>query len=744
MLKNYLITAIRNLRNHKLFSIINIAGLVIAFTSCIFIALYVLDELEYDQFHKNTNQIFRVRQKVDLLGYSPTTSFLLAGKLKDEFAEVIDAARVQPMDDPIYFKVNNQLMEENNYLFADNSVFQIFTFPLASGNSKLALSNPNSVVINKKIAKKYFGNKNSLGEALHVNIRSKWYDIQVAGVLENIPANSDFNVDFMFSTSVLYEVRNPSGRKVGESHPMELWTQISSFTYVLLDKNCNKNVLEAKLDNYFQNKLPNSYIKELKLEPLSDIHLYEISEDGNQKPGSIIYVYLFSAVGVLVLLIAGINFVILSTANSSVRAKEIGMRKVIGANRADLIKQFLSESVLLAFFALPLSLIAVELLLPWVNTLFNKQLDANYFQLWQFILILFGIALIVGLLSGGYVAFYLSSLSPLKTIKNKSMVADSRSGLRKTLIVIQFAIFVTLLVCSIVIFRQLNYYQEANLGFNKEHLIAINMGCTNFAHHFNSYKNDVIQNPSVVDVSAGSLLPMTETAIMFKSVKSPDNPENVINYYAGFVDYDFFKTLDAEVVQGRVFSRDYSQDLVESVVINQTAAQKFGLGNQIGKLIQLDDGPKRVIGIVNDFVVSCYYETPPLVYYLKPGNPIIGTMILRIRPENLSATLKFLESKWYSYAPDAVFTFQFVDEEINRQYIKDMRFGKIITALTGLTILIASLGMFGLSLFMIKRRNKEFGIRKILGASMHSLVILQTKEMIYLAFTGSILAGVYL
>jgi ABC-type antimicrobial peptide transport system permease subunit len=520
MLKNYLITAIRNLRNHKLFSIINIAGLVIAFTSCIFIALYVLDELEYDQFHKNTNQIFRVRQKVDLLGYSPTTSFLLAGKLKDEFAEVIDAARVQPMDDPIYFKVNNQLMEENNYLFADNSVFQIFTFPLASGNSKLALSNPNSVVINKKIAKKYFGNKNPLGEALHINIRSKWYDIQVAGVLENIPAN----------------------------------------------------------------------------------------------------------------------------------------------------------------------------------------------------------------------------LSPLKTIKNKSMLADSRSGLRKKLIVIQFAIFVTLLVCSIVIFRQLNYYQEANLGFNKEHLIAINMGRTNFAHHFNSYKNDVIQNPSVVDVSAGSLLPMTETAIMFKSVKSPDNPENVINYYAGFVDYDFFKTLAAEVIQGRVFSRDYSQDLVESVVINQTAAQKFGLGNQIGKLIQLNDGPKRVIGIVNDFIVSCYYETPPLVYYLKPGNPIIGTIILRIRPENLSATLKFLESKWYSYAPDAVFTFQFVDEEINRQYIKDMRFGKIITTFTGLTILIASLGMFGLSLFMIKRRNKEFGIRKILGASMRSLVILQTKEMIYLAFTGSIIA----
>jgi putative ABC transport system permease protein len=740
MLKNYFILAQRNLKKHEVFTLINLSGLVIAFTSCIFIALFVFDELSYDKFHENTDQIFRVRQKVDLFGFSPTTSWLLAETLTDKFPEVKAAVRIQPMDDPIYFKSSNQLIKEDKYLFADNSIFRIFSFPLIHGDSETALTKPHSIVISKKIADKYFGKKNPLGQILRVNIRSRWYDLQVKGVLKKVPANSDFNVDFMFSPSVLYDMRDKPGRKVSEAHPMERWGQVSAFTYVLLNTTRNVSDLEIKLGNYFQEKLPNSYIKKLKLEPLSDIHLFNITDAGIQKPGSIIYVYLFSVIGILVLLIAGINFVILSTANSSIRAKEIGLRKVIGAKRTDLIKQFLSESTILALLAFPISLFAVELLLPSVNLLLNKQFGANYFQLWQFILTLLGATLIVGLLSGGYAAFYLSALSPLSALQNNSLIGNARSGLRKTLIVIQFTIFITLLVCSFVISQQMGYIRDSNPGFHKEQLIAIDMGRTDFGKHFNAFKQDVMQNPGVVSVSAGSTLPMTETAVMFQSTSLNENPEKKIQYWAGYADYNFFETLGAHILQGRVFSPDYSQDLTESVVLNKTAIQKFELDNPVGQMIQLQDGPKRVIGVVDDFVVSCYYETPPLVYSLKPGNPIMGTMVLRLSPGNISATLKYLENIWHQYAPDAVFGFQFIDDQINRQYAKDLRFGKIITTLTGLSILIASLGLFGLSIFMIRRRNKEIGIRKILGASIHGLIFIQTKEMISLVIIGSCIA----
>ena len=739
MLKSFVLIALRNIQKYKTFTAVNVIGFVIALTSCIFITLFVLDELNHDQFHKNAAQIYRVRQKIELFGFSPSTSWLLAEKLVTDFPEIKAAARIQSMNDPIHFKSGEQLIKESHYLFADNSIFDIFSFPLESGDSKHALSAPHSVVINQEMALKYFGTQNPLGQVLRVNIRSKWYDLQVTGVLEDIPANSDFNVDFMFSLSVLYAMHDLPGRQASEPHPMETWRQVSSFTYILLQENCSVSDLEAKVSDYFQKNLPDSYIKSLKFEPLSAIHLYQIDQDGNQKPGSMIYIYLFSAIGTLILLVAGINFVILSTANASVRAKEIGMRKVVGAERKDLIKQFLTESNLMAFMALPPALLVVELLLPWVNSVLNKQLDANDFQWWQILFILFGLTLVIGLSSGGYVALYLSALQPIH-LQKKSFVGNFRSGLRKTLIIIQFTIFVALLVSSLVIYQQMRFIQETNLGFDKEQLIAIDMGRIGFGKHLYAFKRDVQQNPGVVNISAGSTLPLTETAIVFQETSLPESPDEKIHYHAGYVDYDFFKTLNARILEGRVFAPDFSQDLSESVVLNQMAVRKFGLGNPVGTLIQLQNGPGRVIGVVHDFVVSCYYETSPLVYLLKPGHPTIGTMIIRLKPDNISATLKYLENKWYEYAPDAVFGFQFVDQELNQQYEKDIRFSKIITAFTLLAIIIASLGLFGLAWFMIKLRTKELGVRKILGASTGNLIFLQFREIIYLVIIGNAIA----
>ena len=741
MFKNYFKIAFRNLCKNKVFTLVNIIGLVIALTSCIFITLFILDELSYDRFHEHTDQIYRVRQEMGLFGYSPATSWLLAEKLVSEFPEIKATVRTQSMDDPIYFQSGEQLIKENNhYMFADNSIFDVFTLPLKIGDEKKALTAPHSMVINQKIANKYFGDENPVGQVLRVNYCAQWYDIQITGVLTDIPANSDFNVDFIISVSVPYDMHKNADRQADQPHYMETWDMISASTYVLLGPACDVKNLEEKLGEKFKLNLPNSHIQKLILEPLSDIHLYQIDDAGNRKPASVMYIYLFSAIGVLILLIAGINFVILSTASGSVRAKEIGMRKVVGARRSDLITQFLSESILLTLLALPLALITVELFLPWINTLLNKQLDANYFQVWQFILALLGITLAVGLCAGGYVAFYLSALKPISVLQSKRAASTSRAGLRKILIVTQFMVFVVLLVSSFVIHRQMRFVRETNLGFDKEQLVAIDMWQVDFKKHFNAFKRNVSQNPDVLSISAGSTLPMTTTARMFRSTTLPGNPEEKIQYNAGYVDYDFFKTLNAHTVQGRVFSLEFSQDLSESVVLNQRAVQKFGLKNPVGMLIPLEDGVKRVIGVVDDFIVSAYNETSPMIYYLKPGNDFIGTILLRLKPENISATLGFLEDKWTELAPNAVFDFQFVDEELDRQYAKDVRFGQTISMFTGLAILIASLGLFGLALFMIKQRIKEFGVRKILGASIVNLIFLQSKEIIILVGIGNVIA----
>ena len=730
MLKNYFKLAFRNLRKYKIFTLVNIAGLTVALISCIFIALFVLDELNHDRFHKNTAQIYRVRVKDDMLGgYSPSTSWLLSEKLKDEFPEVKETVRIQSMHEPVYFQSGEQMIKESNCLFADNTLFDIFTFPLKIGDSRRALTDPHSVVINRKISEKYFGVQNPVGQTLRANIRSKWYDLQVTGVLEDIPANSDFNVDFMLSWSVLSEMYDRPGRNISEPHPMKTWNIVSAFTFVLLEEACPVADLETKAGDFFQKNIPASYIKHMMFEPLRDMHLYQITADGVKKPGSIVSIYLFSAIGALILLVAGINFVILSTASASVRAKEIGLRKVVGARRTNLVVQFLIESNLLAFLSLLLALFAVELLLPSANALLGKQLDADYFQLWRFILILLGITLTVGLCSGGYVAFYLSGLKPIATLQKKSSADASRSGLRQALIITQFIIFTALLVSSFVIYKQMQFVRETNLGFDKEQLIAIDMGRADFGKHFNAFKNDMLKYPGIVNISAGSTLPLNRTGIMFQETVLPGHPDEKIRYHAGYVgDYDFFKTLNAHVLDGRVFQSEFSQDLSESVVLNEMAVQKFGLKHPVGSLIQLQDGPKRIIGVVDDFIVSCYYETNPLVYYLKPGHPFVYSMILKIKPKNISATLDYLKHKWSEYAPDAVLEFQFVDEELARQYAKDIRFSRIITLFTGLAILIACLGLFGLSLFMVKRKTKELGVRKILGASVFGIVCLLTKD----------------
>lgn len=740
MLKNYLKVALRNIRRYKIFTFLNVAGLVIAFASAIFIALFVFNELNYDRFHEHTEQIYRVNQKIDPFGFTPATSSLMADRLVYEFPEIKAAARIQQLNEPVHIQAGDQVISESDYFAADNSIFTIFTLPLKLGDQRDALTAPNSVVISQKMAGKYFGDQNPIGRVLHTNIRSKWYDLQVTGVLDDIPSNSEFHVDFILPWSLLYAIYDQRDRKPGEPHPMDSWNRIGAMTYVLLEPASHVKDLEAKFTGFIQKYIPEGFVKSISLEPLKYIHLYHMDDNGTLRPAAILYVYLFSAISILILFIAGMNFVILSTANASVRAKEIGMRKVAGARRIDIMKQFLSESNLLAFLALPLAILVVELMLPWVNTLFNSEFSANYFRFWPFILVLLGITLAVGLLSGGYTAFYLSGIQPVAALKSEAGSGRSRGRLRKVLIITQLTIFIALMVSSLIIYRQLHYIQHTQLGFDQEHLVSIDMSRAHFERNFQAFKTDILQNPGVVDVSAGSMLPLPLTGVIFRETTRPGHPDEKIRYHAGIVDYDFFETLKADVIAGRVFSRDVSQDETGSVVINQMAADAFGLENPVGSIIQLQGEPKRIIGVVDDFIVSFYHRPAPAVYYLNPRSPALGSMVLRLRPGNMHATIQFLESTWKKYAPDAVFDFQFVDQELNRQYANDRELGKILTVFTGVAILIATFGLFGLALFMMKRRTKEIGVRKVLGATIPDLMYLQYREIIYMVIIGNLIA----
>ncbi len=740
MFRNYLKVSLRNIQNNKTFTFLNIIGLVIAFASSIFILFFVFEEVNYDRFHEKTDSIYRVQQETGIFGLNPATSWLLAETLVDEFPEITDAVRIQDIQEPIYIQSGGQVIEQTDYFFADNSIFDIFTLPLKRGNSQRALTSPHSVVITQEMADKYFSGQNAVGQQLRTNIRSTWYELEVTGILDEIPSNSDFNTDFILSWSVFYEMNDQPDRTSTEPHPMETWNRVGTQTYILLNPASNPKDLETKFPEFIQKNIPEGHIGAIKLQPLKYIHLYQIDENGLMKASGILYVYLFSAIAVLILLVAGINFVILSTANASVRAKEIGLRKTAGAQRFDIVKQFLSESMLQACIALPLAMLVVELLLPSVNALLNKQFDADYFQYWPFILVLFGITVIVGLLSGGYSALYLSALRPISALKNSTLTGLSGGRLRKVLITIQFTIFVALTIGSIVIYQQLDYVQNSYLGFDKEQLISIDTRRTNLGRNLNAFKSEISKYPGIVSVSAATTLPLPQTSVIFKETSQPDQPEEKIRYHVSYVDYDFFKTLDAHVLNGRVFSNEYSQDLNESVVLSQTAVDKFRLEQPVGSFLQLQDGIKNVIGIVDDFIVSSYYESAPMIYYLDPNHPSIGSIIIRTGPENMNETIQYLDRTWSKYAPGSVFTFTFVDDELNRQYIQEKQLSSILTVLTSVAIVIAAFGLFGLALFMIRRKAKEIGIRKILGATNTGLLFQQYKEFIYLVIVGNCIA----
>jgi len=733
MFKHYIKLAARNLQRHKIFSIINIAGLAVALASAFLILLYVLHEFSFDRFHKNADRIFRVVVSLDHSvqgdSASASVSFSLGPKLKQDFPEVKNAARIRRDFWPIMVKQGNEFIREQSFFLADKELFEILTLPFLYGDPDQVLNHPSGVIITKKTAKKYFKVKNPVGRILTIRKNQQQIDLKVTGVLQDFPENSTLSADFIgfFSEEL-------GGPRL-EGPPLPKLCN----TYLLIHPGIDIPALEKKIAGM---KAARDYISKeakvkLALQPLTDVYLRSAFIRSDLPQGNISNIYLFSIIGFLILLIAGINYVILSTARSASRSLEIGIRKVVGAQKTNLMRQILSESVLVSFLALPFSLVLVELCLPLANSLLEKSMRIDYLHNWHYITGLFGITLVVGLISGCYLAFYLSGFRPVDVLKSRSSSGIQKSYFRKVFIVVQLIIFIALITSTLIIAKQIHFAQNKDIGFEKKNLMLINLpNDQSFLKHYQTFKKAILDYPDVRLVSAANGSPIT--GIHTKEfIPIPDDPGNIVTFVNLSGDIDYFKVFSFSLKEGRSFSSKFSTDS-SAALINETGVSALGLKKPLGSKVKGKSNTWRIIGVVKDFHFSSIHsKIPPTVISLQKRPRM---MVVKINDRNTKKTLNFIENQWKKITLQAPFEFSFFDDEYNNLYRHDRQFGSTIYVFTFLAIFIAAMGLFGLSLFIAKQKVKEIGIRKVMGASTRNIIMLISREFIILVIFANIIA----
>lgn len=749
MFRNYITVALRNLSRHKIFSFINIMGLAIGLACCITIFLFVQDELRYDTFHSKADRIYRLnnnRIRDNREDFTAMTPPALGPTLVKDYPEVQKAVRFFDMNSPLVVYENKKFFEPG-FLLADSSALEIFTLPLLKGNPQTALKEPYSLIITESTAKKYFGKEEPMGKTLIVSGDLKF---TVTGVMKDLPEHTHLTINCLGNFNLLKDFI-PQER-------LSNWVWHQFFTYILVQENYDIDQLKAKLPAFI-----NTYTAEetarsgtrynFAFQPLKDVHLHSSHlEFDNAQRGDIQYVYAFSAIALFALLIACFNFMNLSTARSAHRAKEVGLRKVVGANRKQLISQFIGESILLVSIAMVMAFILVYVTLPIFNEFSGKQLDLlpmlNVFS----ILGLLALVLVVGLLAGSYPAFFLSAFQPVKVLKGELRSRLGGYSLRQTLVVIQFVISTILIIGTAIIFRQLNYLQNTNLGFSKEQLISLPIRNADMRRNFEGIKSELLQNPGIT--AAASCYGLPGSIFAGDAVTIPGSTKDITSVNMFLVDYDYIPTLGMKMAAGRNFSKSFGTDAENGFIINETAVKDFGWNtpeNALGKDIHwnkwnvedasVSDSLKRgkVIGVVKDFhYKSLHQKIEPLVLHIYPS--AFEDIVVKIRPDQIKATLQFLENKWTRLDANWPFEYTFMDEQFAQKYESEQVFSKVFITFTLLSIFIACLGLFGLASFTAGQRSKEIGIRKVLGASVPGIVFLLSKDFLKLVLLSLVIA----
>jgi len=727
---SYIRTATRFARRHKGFAVLNIAGLTVGMLSFLLIMTWVRNELSYDRFHEKKDRLFMILSRS---GDGPTwnsTTYALPPALKAGYPEVEDYARVWPWHDSLV-RYGDVRFEEHEITLTDPGFFRMFSFPFVRGNPEMALAEKNSLVLTQETARRYFGEENPLGKTLYFS--NPGQDFTVTGVVRDVPPNSSLQFDMVTRVEWLGEER------------LARWTEYVAYAYVQLRTGVSVEAFNPRISGILIEHVGPNWKDTALLQPFTKSYLYE---DG--RPGVIIRVVMFSGIAVLILLMACINFMNLSTVQSSQRAREVGLRKTVGAGRAQIARQFLAEALLLSAISMTLALCIAPLVLPAFNLLAGKSMTLSGPDTGGLIVIVGLAAVVAGLLAGSYPAFLLSSFKPVETLRSRISAIPGGASFRRILIVFQFAASVTLILCSIVVARQLRFIRNSDLGFSRDQVVTIENNLQ-LKPKFDVFKQELLGQGGIINVTAGGQRPNSVGQTIRVNWEGNPNPLPAPIGYT-MVDYDFFETFEMKIVRGRSLSRGYATDETESCIINEAAAKMFGWDDPIGHILYWSQGAidpslrnVRIVGVVKDFYDrSLRAGIRPFMFRIY--RPWLQYVFIKVDKNQIPEALGRVRAAFEKFAPDYPYSFEFLDEAFNRDYSVETQQGRLFNTFGMLSAFVAALGLFGLAAFTAERKTKEIGIRKVLGASASSLVAMMTKEyLVWVALANMIAwpAGYY-
>ncbi len=744
MIKNYFKIAFRNLMKHKFISGINLFGLTIGITCCLLILAYILHELSYDKYHQNAKNIYRLERTFRNPDTGIPTLQLgtvappVAPLLLNDFKEIKSITRFLSAGTSALRYEEKRFNEEDVY-FADENLFKVFDIDVAKGNPAKALNDPFSVMLTEDVARKYFGNDDPINKVIRMDNQ---FDFRVTGIYKNFPSNSHIHPKIMVSFNTLKDTAI-----FGEEGLRTNWGNNSFFTYLHLPDNYDAKKLEAQFPAFLERHSGQDVSKwsSLHLKKLTDIHLNSQTDLEAEENGDIKRVYIFSAIALFILLIACINYMNLSTARSILRAREIGVRKTIGASRSELIRQFLSESILISWIATLMAFGLTALTLPWLSKMSGQSLTPDILLQWRVIVPLLLVPFVVGIISGIYPALFLSSFQPVKVLKGIMKVDGGKVSLRKTLVVVQFSISIILIVSTVIVFEQLRYMQNKSLGFNKDHVITLPYNSA-LTERYDAFRTELIANALVKEAGRSSRIPTSRLLdAMGSRINRGDSlaPTNA-DIKMVRIDAGFAPTYGVKMVAGRNLSREKGLGDTSSYILNEAAVKILGLQSNedaIGKGFQYGGRKGEIVGVASDFhFESLHQRILPMVFFMPVSQNSYGSISMKVAGNNMKAALAHVENTWKKFLPEIPYDYTFMDENFDRLYQAESRQGNIFTVFACIAIIIACLGLFGLSAFAITQRIKEIGIRKVLGASVGNIVSLLSKDFLKLVAVAALIA----
>lgn len=733
MIRNYVKVAFRNLLRQKGFSVINVFGLSLGLTCCLLIAVYVVHELSYDRYHKNVGQIYRVVE--DIIRSHQTVSIAstagpVAPHLLRDFPEVLRAVRIRSAT-TMLVQFGENRFQENDVYFADSTIFSVFSFPLLKGNPRTVLTAPSSIVLSTKAAQKYFGDMDPIGQTLLIDSD---HPFTVTGVFEDIPLNSHLRFDFLLSMSTMAD------------DWLDGWSW-SAHTYIQLAPGYDASDLEKKFPQFVERHPDHEMLKKneqraLSLERLADVHLHS-KRSGEPSTGNLSNLYLFSFIGIFILVIACVNFINLTTARAARRALEIGMRKVIGGTRLQLALQFLAESVLVSLGSSILALGFCSLLLPEFANMIGVPITTGMLFSPLMIVTFICLSLLVGCLAGSYPAFFLSGFQPAQVLKSKLRSSSQEGLLRKGLIVFQFTISIVLIVGTVIVFTQLRFMREQDLGYNQEQMLILSFGDDiDVQQKAEAIKQELLRSPYVDKVATSSHVPGKKSGLRRTEIENVRGVMQAVDMHLFAIDYDFISLYEITLSAGRGFSPTHVQDATNSFMINEAAARELGFGHPdevVSKQLSLDGMPGTIVGVVKDFhFMSLHQRIEPLVMRMRPQS--LSYISIPIRSAMIPSTMEDVEKRWRILAPHRPFDYFFLNEQFDLQYRGDKQFGRAFGVSAMIAITLACLGLFGLVSFTVQQRTKEIGIRKVFGATVSSVAGLVSKEFVKLVLIAILIA----